>query len=456
MKNKLLFLFIGLVYFNISAQCWQSVSAGGAHTVGIKTGGTLWSWGLNDNGQLGDGSMITFTSTPVQVGTASNWLMISAGNSHNIGIQNDGTLWAWGKNIQNQLGNGSVVNSNIPLKIGSDTDWKYVCSGDEYSLAIKNNGTLWAWGKNDKGQLGDNTTIVKTIPTQIGSDSWLFVSAGTDHTLGVKSNGTLWAWGRNNNGKLGDNTTVDKIMPIQIGTDTDWLSAMASSGHSVAIKTTGSLWTWGNNTNGQLGDNTTVVKYVPINIGAISGGTSISKGLQHSIVRKNDGTLWSWGGNASGQLGDGTVIQKTSPVQIVGSATDWQSISARVTHTVALKTDGSLYSWGSNLSGQLGLGGPISAGVSTPTVVVCPTLAVKENTVSSKLTIYPNPTNSILNINNDNIVFDKITISDLYGKIVFESKLNLSEINVSNLASGMYIIQGFSYENNYNSKFVKN
>ncbi|MFM9988862.1 T9SS type A sorting domain-containing protein [Flavobacterium sp.] len=457
MKRNLLILFISLFYINLSAQCWQSVSAGGSHTLGIRTGGTLWAWGRNNAGQLGTaGVPSTWSTVPLQIGTDSNWQTISAGNSHNIAIKTDGTLWTWGRNQASQLGDGSTTNSNIPIQIGTATDWQFISAGDEYVLAIKSDGTLWAWGDNTYGQLGDNTTINKTIPTQIGTDTnWLLVSAGTNHTLATKTNGTLWAWGRNNTGQLGDNTTVNKIIPTQIGSGTNWQNVMASILHSVATKSDGSLWTWGDNTNGQLGDNTVIGKTSPINIPAIVNCSWISKGHQHSLAKKSDGTLWSWGGNASGQLGDGTNSQKNIPVGVSGLATDWIMVNSKLTHTVALKTDGSLYAWGTNLYGQLGDGSTSAKNI--PTIITCPTLSIDENTFAGKLTVYPNPTTSVLNIRgNNNLIFNKIIITNLYGKIVFENKGNSTQINIENLASGLYIIQAFYEEGSYQNKFIKN
>lgn len=457
MKRKLLILFISLFYISLSAQCWQSVSAGGSHTLGIRTGGTLWAWGRNNSGQLGTaGVPSTYSNIPIQVGTSSNWQTISAGNAHNVAIKTDGTLWTWGRNQASQLGDGSTTNSNIPIQIGIATDWQFISAGDEYVLGIKADGTLWAWGDNTYGQLGDNTTINKTTPTQIGTDtSWLLVSAGTNHTLATKVDGTLWAWGRNNTGQLGDNTTINKITPTQIGLGTNWQNVMASILHSVATKSDGSLWTWGDNTNGQLGDGTVVGKIIPVNIATVVNCNWIAKGHQHTLAKKSDGTLWSWGGNASGQLGDATNTQKNSPVGVSGLATDWLIVNSKLTHTVALKTDGNLYTWGTNLYGQLGDGSTSAKNV--PTIITCPALSINENTFAGKLAVYPNPATAFLNIHVDNpsVIFDKVRITDLYGKIVFEKKENITQINIENLASGLYVIQAFSEEGRYQNKFIK-
>ncbi|EKT4519187.1 T9SS type A sorting domain-containing protein [Flavobacterium psychrophilum] len=456
MRKKILISFIGLFYISLSAQCWQSVSAGGSHSLGIRTGGTLWSWGRNYFGQLGTaGTPATFSNIPIQVGTATNWQTIAAGNAHNVAIKTNGTLWTWGHNQASQLGDGSTTNSNIPIQIGTATNWRFITAGDEYVIAIKLDGTLWAWGDNTYGQLGDNTTVNKIVPTQIGSDTdWLLVSAGTNHTLATKTNGTLWAWGRNNTGQLGDNTTLNKIIPTQIGADSDWQNVMASILHSAATKSDGSIWTWGNNTNGQLGDGTVVGKIIPVNITTVTNCNWIAKGHQHTIAKKSDGSLWAWGGNASGQLGDASTTQKNSPVSVSGLTTDWLTVNSKLSHTIALKNDGTLYTWGANLYGQLGDASNIAKDI--PTLITCPFLAIDEKVFARKLSVYPNPVTSILNIQRDNLVFNKIIITNLYGQIVFENKENISLINIENLASGLYFIQAFSEEGSYQNKFIKN
>ncbi len=329
---------------------WKSVAAGFYHSVGIKQDGTLWAWGDNSKGQLGDGTTANKTS-PVKIGT-DTWLSIAAGPLLTLAIKQDGTLWAWGDNLYGQLGDGTSNRKNSPVKIGNDT-WLSIATGYYHSLGIKQDGTLWAWGLNLDGQLGDGTTDYRTSPVKISTDTWRSVTAGGNHSLGVKQEGTLWGWGDNVHGQLGDGTPAKKTSPVKIGTDI-WQSVGGGGFyHSLGIKQDGTLWAWGKNNHGQLGDGTTADKTSPVKIGTDSW-LNIQAGTFHTLGIKQDGTLWAWGKNETGQLGDGTTGGKASPVKI-GNDT-WRSITASYFHSLGIKQDGTLWAWGNNNTSQLGDG----------------------------------------------------------------------------------------------------
>ena len=339
---------------------FRYISAGESHSVGIMENGTLWAWGSNSSGQLGDGTT-TQRTRPVQVGTDGDWASVSAGRLHTVAIRTDGSLWAWGNNSSGRLGDGTTTQRTRPVQVGAADGWASVSAGFSRTVAIRTDGTLWAWGNNSNGELGDGTTMHRPSPVQIGTDGdWASVSAGTSYMVAIRTDGTLWAWGNNQMGQLGDGTQISRrTSPIQVGTANDWASVSAGTSHTVAIRTDGSLWAWGRNHNGQLGDGTTFSRRSPVQIGTANDWASVSAGGAHTVAIRTDGTLWAWGWNGNGQLGDGTGgyrdNRRASPVQI-GTANDWASVSANGSHTVAIRADGTLWAWGNNGNGQLGDG----------------------------------------------------------------------------------------------------
>jgi alpha-tubulin suppressor-like RCC1 family protein len=335
---------------------WKDITVGDQHSIATKSDGSFWAWGTNGAGQLGDSSNGATLKKllPSKIGTSNNWKSISAGNGyHNIAIKNDGTLWAWGSNDAGQLGDGTKLKRNIPNQIGASADWKIISAGNSHSMAIKNDGTLWGWGFNGFGGLGDGSGIDRNIPNQIGaSTDWKTVSAGYSQTVAIKNDGSLWAWGSNGAGQLGDGTIVYKLSPIRIGNETNWKILASGGQHTVALKHDGTLWTWGYNASGQLGDGTNTTKLFPAQIGFDTNWKEVSAGSTHTLALKNDGTLWTWGSNVSGQLGNGdsTNTNLNVPTKI-GNSKDWQKISAGFSHTIAIK--GTVTSVESDLNNQL-------------------------------------------------------------------------------------------------------
>lgn len=336
---------------------FKSVWAGDYHTLAVKTDGTLWGWGANAKGQIGDGTTAN-KSLPIQIGKEANWAEAAAGDIISVAVKTDGTLWAWGYNQDGELGDGTTVNRSAPIQIGRGAYWAKVYSGGYHSFAANRDGTLWGWGQNGSGQIGDGTTVLRNTPVQIGSDrDWAIVSAGDIFTVAIKTNGTLWAWGDNPYGQLGDGTTMTKrIVPVQIGSDSDWAKVSAGTGHTVAVKRDGTLWGWGANADGQLGDGTTVGKTVPIQIGSDTNWARVYAGVKHTMAIKTDGTLWGWGDNSVYcQLADPVLMDKLVPFQIDSNA-NWAAIAAGWGHSVAVRTDGTLWAWGNNEENQLGNG----------------------------------------------------------------------------------------------------
>jgi alpha-tubulin suppressor-like RCC1 family protein len=319
----------------------------------------LWSWGSNNVGQLGLNNRTNYSS-PKQVGSLTNWSSISGGRTFSAATKTDGTLWTWGANYYGMLGLGNTTYYSSPKQVGSLTNWSIISAGGSFFTAIKNDGSLWSWGSGSFGQLGLGNTTYYSSPIQVGSlTNWLKISSGYLHNVAIKTDGTLWSWGRNNYGQLGlgSGTSSAYSSPKQVGSLTNWLSISCGSYHTLATKTDGTLWSWGYNLDGELGLNTTSNFSSPVQVGALTNWKNISTGGFFSMAIKTDNTLWAIGGrNDHGQLGLGNNTNYSSPKQ-VGNLTTWNIISCANGNnfTLATQLNGTLWSWGNNTSGQLGV-----------------------------------------------------------------------------------------------------
>jgi len=334
---------------------WAAVSFGGLHVLALKKGGSLWSWrgvNSNDNGELGrTGDPLS----PGQVGTETNWAAVSGGIYYSAAIKSDGTLWTWGANIGGRLGYSDVLRTNVPTRVGTASNWVAVSASYYETIALNENGELFGFGQNVFGQLGNGVIGSMKIPFQIGSDSdWQTAAAGSVHVVALKNGGTLWTWGGNFYGMLGIGSYENTYVPTQVGSDNDWLTAAAGNSHSLATKTDGSLWSWGKNQMGTLGDGTQISTNAPVRAGLLaSDWAAVSAGTEHSLGLKRDGTLWSWGRNSYGELGLGTLFDiHTSPAQ-VGTRTNWTAIAAGYYNALALQ-GAVMWGWGQNQVGELG------------------------------------------------------------------------------------------------------
>lgn len=267
-------------------------------------------------------------------------------------------LWTWGWNAKGQLGDGTTVNKSSPVQVGALTTWTtQFSSGYDTAGAIASDGTLWMWGEGGDGELGDGTTVDKSSPVQVGAlTDWSKLAAGKLHFLSIKTDSTLWAWGVGTTGQLGQGDILTKSSPVQIGALTDWAQVSGGDASSFAIKTDGTLWSWGKNNNGQLGVGDTTDRSSPTQVGALTTWALVGfSSADSGCAIRTDGTLWTWGNNYSGALGQGNTTKYSSPKQ-VGALTDWSKVNMGRYWGVAIKTDGTLWTWGYNLAGALANG----------------------------------------------------------------------------------------------------
>lgn len=316
----------------------------------------LFAWGKNDFGQLGLRDTVS-RSSPVQVSGSTSWSVLQMSPYASAGIKN-GTLWTWGRDSGfGELGLGAAVSRSSPTQVGTLATWSTVSIATSHALATKTDGTLWAWGRGSYGKLGLGNTTSYSSPVQVGTlATWSTVgaSSGGNFSAALKTDGTLWAWGGNYFGRLGLGDTASRSSPTQVGNLTNW-SSVAVGESVLAVKTNGTLWSWGSKFGGLHGTGDYINRSSPVQVGALTTWSKVAGSLMAAAI-KTDGTLWAWGDNGVGELGLGdSYIHRSSPVQ-VGTLATWADVAAGNQTIIALKTDNTIWVWGRNTDGTLGLG----------------------------------------------------------------------------------------------------
>ena len=343
--------------FNIQIKTPQYTSNAMSFSVILGTGGAV-SWGDNFYGQLGAPSSLRSSLTPQSIANLSTNAQLFNGYENSFALDGTGTVYAWGRNDQGQLGlDNGFVNPTTPMHINNAlvANTKSVAVGSQFTLFLKTDGTVSGVGGNYYGQLGDGTgnnhSSLIAIPQLSNLKS---ITAGLDFALGLKNDGTVIGWGNNDSGQLGDGTRTSRLSPVQVSNLTGVKALATGSYHAMALKTDGTVWTWGDNTGGQLGDGTNASRTAPSQVSGLSNIIAVAAGRVHSYALGSDGKVWAWGYNASGELGIGTTNTRTSPVQVSNLPSNIIQISSASSTGFALANDGHLFSWG--YSGLLGSG----------------------------------------------------------------------------------------------------
>jgi alpha-tubulin suppressor-like RCC1 family protein len=333
--------------------------------------GSLWAWGGTMLNLRSVFPQPTISQVPLRVGSDSDWTQVSGGWLHTVALKNDGSLWAWGQNLEGEVGQGNFTNRyGAPTRIGTESNWTQICAGVAHSLALKNDGSLWAWGLNGDGQLGDGTTNSRSVPTMIGTDrDWRIIAACDNTSFALKSNGTLWYWGL-----VGTN---NDLAPKQIGSGTNWLAISAFDVSFVALKTDGTLWQESLTANLVAPDFVSALADNVTQIGRDSDWSKVYAGELSFYARKKDGSWWVCGQNIDGQLGLGlSILALPSPQHLPFGFEPWAFGPGNGT-TLLLGKDGKLWTWGK----RLGAGKPSATrqkilSFLTPLVWVFPALGL--------------------------------------------------------------------------------
>lgn len=428
----------------------HSVSGGLYHSLHICSDGTVMAWGRNSDGQLGDGTNSN-SNLPVSVDGLYDAMRISAGKYHSVVVKIDGTVWCFGRNINGQLGNGGTTNSNIPVQVSELLDVTQVAGGDAHTLALRIDGTIWAWGDNNWGQLGNGTNNGSETPVQVtGISSAIAITAGDGFSMALLNDGTVMAWGANQNGQLGNGTLIWSNVPVMVSDLSNVIDIAAGGIHSVALKNDGTVWAWGYNFLGQLGNGTNSDSKDPVQVTGLNGITTISAGDASTYAIRYDGTAKAWGWNSNGQLGNGTTINSNLPIEISG-LTDMIAIAGGAFHCLSINQEGELFTWGANDYGQLGNGANTESHVPLLITGICPVYTSNEEIGFAEkdiISLYPNPSDGHLIIQTHpgpgTVNDGTIEIFNAYGEKLLSTGFdpgNLIHINLTGKGEGIFLVR---------------
>lgn len=396
----------------------KKISAGHSNVATIKDDGTVWIWGSSNEGKLGndiyvasEGLTINTVCYPVQAVDLTDVVSVSAGATHIMALKKDGTVWGWGHNYDGQVGNGNTDNIGKPVQAVGLTDVVDVSAGSYKTMAVKSDGTVWAWGENRQGDLVDgNTNLQLTAPVQVkGINDVISVSIG-GNALALKKDGTVWGWGSNSTGGLGEDGGFASSKPVKIRGLSNIVAISAGGLFNAALRNDGTVWAWGENFAYELGSETIQgFSRTPVQIKGLTDVVAIDANFKNVIALKGDGTVWTWGSNEYGQLGNNSTVYKSAVPVYVSALNDIVSVSAGVNYFIAADKNGDVFSWGYNYFCQLGNGSGLNSSVPTEALMK---MGPQEDAVRPPLYITPaKPTNSNVMVNGTKISFEAYNIN---------------------------------------------
>ena len=442
---------------------YTQIGAGENYAVALRADGSLWAWGSKAYSQLGNGTttgrvLPAQVAAPIAAAPGTSWAGIVTGYRHVLARRSDGTLWGWGDNYYGQLGDASTTSRILPVLVpvptgaAAGTSWSAVATKFSSSLALRSDGTLWSWGDNAQGQLGSGTTTARSSAGPVAApagapagSTWTAVAMGYSHALALRSDGSLWTWGYNAYGQLGDNSTTSRPLPARVNAPaaaaagTTWTAIAAGEYHSLGLRSDGTLWAWGFNNYGQLGDASTTFSQLPVAVitpGTVGAGTTWTRvvaGVDHTAALRSDGSLWVWGRNDSGQFGNNTIVSQSTPTRETGNST-WSQLSAGRYNTQAVQAGtGLVFGTGFNGFGQLGNGTTTDSRLFLASAA--PVLATRP--AAAPLTgVYPNPATASCQLPAlpPGAV---VTLRDLHGRLVRKAPA-APTLGLAGLAPGLY------------------
>ena len=351
----------------------ESISAGRNVSCGLDSQGNAYCWGDGGFGQIGNGSnQDRLVPTAVNMPPGVSFASISVGAStYVLALDTNGNAWGWGSNLSGQLGNGTTIASNVPIATSMPVGATFIdlAAGEGvHAVALDTDGNAWAWGAGRLGQLGDGSSgdgNISTVPVAVTMPpgvTFTDVSAATGSSHAVDTDGNAWGWGENVFGQLGDGTNTQRNTPVMVNMPSG-ISLIEISAYylsTLALDSEGNAWGWGIGSSGQLGNNTTAnatnprATEMPVGVSF----TSINVGLNHTLALDTNGNAWAWGNNTSNQLGSPSAsLFQLIPIAVeMPTGLSFSAISAGQSFSLAIGTDGSVWSWGSNGDGQLGDG----------------------------------------------------------------------------------------------------